>query len=142
MELYGSGVQNIAFCIGKLITLTTPKSKLMNSDFEPEEDDDFDPAFDGSFFMDFEADAYSIIAPIIKGFLATYYGDAMAELESETYLDIEAIIKDSFMYEVSLLPDLLYAHRSITDNETFETALNSYVRSSDTVITWPRPECW
>ena len=113
-----------------------------NNNLEDDFDDDFDEYIDedGYEYYSFTAEAHEAMAPKIKQFLSDYYGDKMAELEAETYLDIEEIIKEAFEYDADMIPDLLYEHRGIPNDE-FDAAMEAYVRT-DKTFDWPRPEYW
>ncbi|MEZ4802851.1 MAG: hypothetical protein R2797_08755 [Gelidibacter sp.] len=73
----------------------------------------------------------------VKEYLAEYYGeDVMANLEPETYLEIEKIIKDYFYYECMDIPDILYNNRSIT-HEELEAYEEAYVYTPKS-FDWPK----
>lgn len=109
----------------------------MSSDFDNDLDDEFDD--DDYEYVPFYSMVQQAIGPKVKEYLSDYYGERMANLEAETYLEIENTIKEGFL-EADLIPDILYNNRSIT-NEEYDVAIENYSRS-DKTFNWPRPEYW
>lgn len=108
----------------------------MSSDFENDDFDEFDNDYE---YVPYHSDIIEAIAPIIKQYLADYYGERMGELEAEIYIEIEKALKDGFIF-VEMIPEILFNNRSITHAE-FDVALEAYSPSGKT-FNWPRPEHW
>jgi hypothetical protein len=83
---------------------------------------------------------YEAIAPKIKQFLSDYFGERFYVLNPETYLQIEESIKDNFIFAAEI-PDILYRHRTITDDDQFEEALAKFVPPK-TAIAWQKSKNW
>jgi hypothetical protein len=109
----------------------------MSGDFDNDLIDEFDD--DSYEYVPFYTMVQQAIYPKIKQYLSDYYGERMGELEAETFLELENTIKEGFI-EADMIPDLLYNHRSISDEE-FDAAIEAYSPSSKT-FNWPRPEYW
>ena len=109
----------------------------MGSDFDNNQFDEFDD--DSYEYVPFYSELHQAIGPKVKQYLSDYYGERMAKLEAETYLEIEKTIKENFLV-ADMIPDLLYNHRSITRDE-FDAAFETYSPSGKT-FNWPRPEYW
>lgn len=102
-----------------------------DADFD--DDDDFELGTFGLIM-------YEAIGPKVKQYLSDHYGDHMLELEAETYVKIEEVIKDGFYFGAVDIPELFYHNRSIS-NEAFDDLFETYKRTGKT-FTWPRPKYW
>ncbi|MGJ8593251.1 MAG: hypothetical protein ACSHXF_11925 [Aquaticitalea sp.] len=125
----------------------------IEDNFDDLDDDDYDYDDDDD-YEEFETDENNfklgefgvmmgkVLGPNVKEYLAEYYGEeVMANLEAETYLEIERIIKDYFYYECQDIPDDLYNHRSIP-HEELEAFEKSYVYTPKS-FDWPkRTDLW
>jgi|GEM_PF-1531100 len=111
----------------------------LEDNYDDFEDDDYDD--DDYEFVSFGTEMGQDLSANVKQFLADYYGDKMAELDSETYVDIEEIIKEAFYYECDGIPDLLYNNRTITHQE-FDEFYENY-KYTPKSFEWPaRKEEW
>lgn len=122
-----------------------PIDDQLNNNFEEDDFDDDD--FDDDEYYDDDDDIYGLgnfgkevektLGTNVKQFLAEYYGEeVMANLESETYLEIENIIKEAFYYGFNDVPDVLYLNRSIP-HEDFDAAMDAYVYTPKS-FDWPK----
>ena len=89
----------------------------------------------------FEYEAYQIIAPAVKTFLSAYLGDKLLHLEPESYLEIETAIKKHVYYNACDLPDILYNHRTIKDEDEWDKAFDNF-KNDNTEILWPVTQHW
>jgi hypothetical protein len=89
----------------------------------------------------FDEELYEAISPKVKQFLAEYYGDQMLELQSETYREIESIIKRRLYDFAEDIPDILFRNRIIEDMDEFEQALEKFIPENKP-INWPVATYW
>ncbi len=99
------------------------------------EDDEFET------MQSFDEELYEAISPEVKQFLAEYYGDQLLELPSETYREIESIIKRRLFDFAEDIPDILFRNRTIKDRDEFEQALEKFIPENKP-IDWPVPTYW
>jgi len=100
-----------------------------DSEFEVE---DFDCSINNEF--------YQYIAPSIKQFLLDYYGETVYNLEPETYLQIDEIIKDSCDF-ADEMNSTLYHYKTITDSDEWDKAYDNF-QSSETPFPWTTIDHW
>jgi len=80
------------------------------------------------------------MAPIIRKFLVDYFGVRMYNLESETYREIDEIIKDAFTFGCDIANHLLI-HRTIKDEGLWEKAFANFNRN-DAKFAWQKTPPW
>lgn len=80
------------------------------------------------------------MAPVIKKFLVDYFGMRMYNLESETYREIDEIIKDAFIFGCDIASHL-YIHRTIKDEDLWEKAYVNFNRE-DAMFNWQKTPPW
>ncbi len=80
------------------------------------------------------------MAPIIKKFLVDYFGGRMFNLESETYREIDEIIKDVFIFGCDIA-NHLHTHRTIKDEDLWEKAYANFNRE-DAKFNWQKMPQW
>ncbi len=91
--------------------------------------------------ISFKESLYGAMAPKVKQFLAEYFGDSFLNLNPETYMEIEALIKEDILLYADEIPDILYRYRTITDDDLFDEALDNFV-PVQAPIKWPAIENW
>lgn len=89
----------------------------------------------------FEYETYQKIAPALKTFLSAYLGDKLLYLEPESYSAIEYAIIKNIHYNACDLPDILYKHRTIKDEDEWEMALANF-KAYNTKLPWPVTQNW
>ncbi len=102
---------------------------------EFDDDDEFET------MQSFDEELYEAISPKVKQFLAEYYGDQLLELPSETYREIESIIKRRLYDYGDAIPDILFRNRTIEDMDEFEQALEKFIPENKP-IDWPVAKYW
>lgn len=79
--------------------------------------------------------------PKVKLFLFEYFGDNLLDIEPETFLEIEALIVNNIDNNACDIPEILYRYRTITDEDEFDEALDSFVPDNKP-INWPKTKEW
>jgi len=82
---------------------------------------------------------HQAMAPIVKKFLVDFFGERMYNLESETYREIDEIIKDAFTAGDNI-PDHLRAHRTVKDEDLWEKAYTN--NREDAKFNWQKTPPW
>jgi hypothetical protein len=100
-----------------------------DSEFEIE---DFDCSINNEFYI--------YIAPSIKQFLLDYYSDTVYNLESETYLQIDGVIRDACDFADEMI-STLYNHKTITDSDEWDKAFDNY-RRTEIPFPWTTIDHW
>lgn len=88
----------------------------------------------------FEASLHETLSPKVKQYLLEFHGDILFDLQPETYLAIDLLIKKNISLG-SVIPDILYRNRTIRDPDEFDQALDNFV-PDQAPISWPLAECW
>lgn len=107
----------------------------INNNISEELDEEFEDE------ISFSERLYKAISPKIKQFLVNYYGNNFLNLQPETYLEIEKIIKDDIHYLADDIPGVLYRYRTITDDDKFDEAIDSFVPDNKP-INWSVSKNW
>lgn len=102
------------------------------NDWEDDSEYDFGILFDE--FM------HHALSPVIKRFLNEYYGELIYNLQTKTYLEIEKVIREDFIY-ADEIPDIFYRYCTIKDPAEFDKAFENYTPSK-TPVPWPKKELW
>jgi hypothetical protein len=84
---------------------------------------------------------YQSLAPVVKTFLSTYFGEKLLHLEPEMYSEIETIIKKNINTGADILPDDLFNHCTIKDSDEWERAYANF-KPDDRPIPWHDTENW
>ena len=100
-----------------------------------------DDEFEDEEFITYGTQMYNEISPKIKQFLIDYLGNQIYNLESETYRDVEEIIKEEIELSGSSIPGILYRHRTITDSDLWDAALDNFVYTK-VIYNWPKKKQW
>lgn len=91
-------------------------------------------------WVSYHSQMYQAMAPIVKKFLVDYFGERMYNLEPETYLEVDKIIEDAFIF-ADCIPDHLRAHCTIKDEDLWEEAYNNF-DLKDAKFAWQRKPQW
>ena len=83
---------------------------------------------------------HKAMAPIIKKFMIDYFGERMYNLEPDTYLEIDEIIEDGFIFG-DCIADYFHIHRTIKDEHLWEEAYNNF-DWKDAKFAWQRKPQW
>src|SRR5665647_3618824 len=83
---------------------------------------------------------HQAMAPIVKKFLVDFFGERMYNLESETYREIDEIIKDAFLFGCDIASHL-FIHRTIKDEDLWEKAYTNFNRE-DAKFNWQKTPPW
>lgn len=89
----------------------------------------------------FEKILYDAISPKVKKFLFDFYGDQFLNLEPETFIEIDVLIKKSLYSCGEEIPDILFRNRKIWNIHEFDQALENFVPDNKP-INWPKADCW
>ena len=82
-----------------------------------------------------------LIAPAAKSFLSDYLGDKLLNLEPESYSEIETAIKNNIYQIASVIPDILYKHRTIKDADEWDEAYDNF-KYDNSQILWHETQHW
>jgi len=88
----------------------------------------------------FDTMMHDAIAPMIKKFLVDYFGDQLYDLESDTYREIDEIIRKEFVFSDRIADDL-NNYRTIKDDELWQEAFNNFNRK-DAKFGWQKLSYW
>src|SRR5665647_2740397 len=80
------------------------------------------------------------MAPVIKKFLVDFFGVRMYNLESETYREIDEIIKDAFLFGCNFAVTL-FINVKIKDEDFWEKAYTNFTRKAGK-FTWQKTPPW
>lgn len=103
-------------------------------DFE-EDNDEYETA-------SFRKQLYNHLTPKVKQFLIDHFNERLINAEANIFRDIEQTIKTDILLHAVIIPDLLYRHRTITDNDEFDNALNNFKRQPGIQFHWPENDHW
>jgi len=103
-----------------------------------ETDDDYgdDYGDDHDTFEYYGTTFYNDLSPIVKKFLIEYFGEPIYTLESETYRELEQLIKDQFESTGDRIISLLYKNTTIPDEAEWEEAFDKFEGNNIPVV-WP-----
>jgi hypothetical protein len=107
-----------------------------NDDLEEDMDDE-----DWEDAPSFGEQLYNSISPTVKQFLIDHYGEELNNASPQTFLDIEAQIKEDIFLHADFLPHYLRLNRTITDAKEWETAFQNF-KPGNVEVTWPTLETW
>lgn len=79
---------------------------------------------------------YNDLAPLVKKFLIEYFGERIYTLESETYREVEDIIKKRFERDGDTIITLLYDNTTIPDKAEWKEAFYKFEGNTLPVV-WP-----
>lgn len=89
----------------------------------------------------FGTEIYKALSPCIKQFLIGYFGERFYTLESETYREVESIIRENIESDGDSIPDILYRNRTIRDSNLWNEALDKFA-GKITPVNWPKNPHW
>jgi len=89
------------------------------------ENDNISDEFEDEF--SFKASLYKTISPKVKKFISWYFGEQFLNLNTVSYSDIEDLIKNDIYLYSDEIPDILFRHRTIKDDDLFYDCLNNFV---------------
>ena len=106
--------------------MTANTNQLVEEDYEP--------------MKFFDEILWEVMSPKIKDYLFNNYHDMLLHLEPEQYAELEELIRDSFGRADGII-DSLYNHRTITDSDEYDKALDNFIPDNKPVQ-WPVTEHW
>ncbi len=86
-------------------------------------------------------EVYNALAPCVKKFLTDYFGERLYTLESETYREVEEIIRRDLEINTDGIPDHLYRNRTKTDHLPYYKLINNF-NENIAPIKWPEESHW
>ena len=91
-------------------------------------------------WVSYSTQMHDSIAPVIKKFLVDFVGERFYTFESETYRNIEEIIRDGFLF-ADQIPDDLHIHSTIINNDLYEEAFEKFT-IKDAKFSWLKIPQW
>jgi len=88
----------------------------------------------------FDTKIHDAMSPMIKKFLVDYFGDQLYDLESDTYREIDEIIRKEFVFSDRIADDL-NNYRTIKDDELWQEAFNNF-NPKDAKFGWQKLSYW
>lgn len=89
----------------------------------------------------FYYEVYQVLDPVIKTFLSVYFGKKILHLEPEAYSEIETAIKNKIHYNACIIPDILYNHCTIKNQDEWDKAFDNF-KNDKLPIPWHDTKQW